>query len=236
MTQTHTIIIQALIWIAGGGSTLTGYVSPKWQPVILGVCALASILQAKLAHKWNPDGTPASVAFVAKVLLLCFLLGGVAMAQTPAPAPQPIFSISQQAVGIRIGGQTVVGSDSIGSFNVTKNVQLQSDNLLAPANNYQGYFGGVKYHLSFLDNQLAKTNLSSIKPYVHAALGVVRNVPATGSAQQHYGAMVDSGFDYSVNNTLSFGPRVGWLNSPGFGRSPHGAIVSANLTIVLGSK
>lgn len=232
MTATHTIIIQVLLGLLQLGNAMSTVVPDKWKPVVLGVVALAQILQAKLAHKYNPDGTPASVAYVAKLLILFLLLSGTTMAQTPAP----LFSVSTQAVALRIGGQTVAGTDAIGSFNLTPNLQLQSDNVLAPANNYQGYFGGIKYYASFLSKPLAKTSLSSVKPYLHAALGVVRNVPATGSAAQHYGALAGAGFDYQVNGTFSFGPRVEYLNSPGFGPSPHGAAVSANLTIVLGSK
>lgn len=171
------------------------------------------------------------VAKTAAIILLCLMLSGPAMAQN-----SPLFSVSTQAVALRIGGQTVAGTDAIGSFNLTPNLQLQSDNVLAPANNYQGYFGGVKYYAPFLAKPLAKTSLSSVKPYIHAALGVVRNVPATGSAQQHYGALAGAGFDYQVNGTFSFGPRVEYLNSPGFGPSPHGVAVSANLTIILGHK
>ncbi len=169
-------------------------------------------------------------------LSLLFLLFAVPCFAQTNPAPTPLFSVSTQALGLRIGGQTVAGTDAIGSFNLTPNLQLQSDNILAPANDFQGYFGGVKYYAPFLAKPFAKTSLSSVKPYVHAALGVVRNVPANGPTQQHYGALAGAGFDYQVNSTFSLGPRVEYLNAPGFGPGPHGVAVSANLTIVLGSK
>lgn len=146
----------------------------------------------------------------------------------------PLFSVSTQAVAVRIGGQTQPGTDAIGSLNLTKNLQLQSDNILCPGINLQAYLGGVKYYPSLFTKPLAKTTLSSIKPYVHAALGVVRNVPATGDAKQHYSALAGAGFDYSVNGTFSFGPRLEYFNAPGFGPHPNGVAVSANLTVVLG--
>lgn len=234
MTSTHTIIIQTVLALIQLGNALTSVVPDKWKTVVLGVVALAQIVQARLAHNSNPDGTPASMAYVAKLLLLCLLLGSAAMAQTPAPTP--IFSVSTQAIAVRIGGQTVPGTDAIGSFNLTKDVQLQSDNILAPGNGLQAYLGGVKYYAPFLSKPFAKTTLSSVTPYVHGAFGIVRNVPSTGATQQHYSALAGAGFDYKVNGMLSFGPSIEYLNAPGFGGSPHGVKVSANLTLVLGSK
>ena len=164
-------------------------------------------------------------------LFCSFVLAGLSLAQG-----QPVFSVSTQAVGIRVGGQTVPGTDAIGTFGLTKTLFLQSDNVLAPANNFQGFFGGVKYYPNFLSKPLAKTTLSNVTPYVHVALGVVRNVPATGATKQHYGALAGAGFDYKVNDMFSLGPRVSYLNAPGFGPGPHGVMVSANLTVVLGKK
>jgi hypothetical protein len=159
------------------------------------------------------------------------LLAGVAFGQDA-----PLFSVSTQAVAVRISGQTQPGTDAIGTLNLTKNLQLQSDNILVPGINLQAYLGGVKYYPAALAKPLAKTTLSSVKPYVHAALGIVRNVPATGDAKQHYSALGGAGFDYQVNGTFSFGPRVEYFNAPGFGPHPNGVAVSANLTVVLGKK
>lgn len=233
-TKTHWIA-QALATLLQVLNVATNIVPAKYQAI---VTAAITVVQAGMGlynHYYNPDGTPASVAYVVKLLLLFVLLSGAAMAQT-APAPQPIFSISTQAVAVHIGGQTVPGTDAVGSFNLTPNVQLQSDNILAPSNNFQAYLGGVKYYAPFLSKPFEKTSLSDVAPYVHASIGIVRNVPATGTAQQHYGALVDAGFDYRVNGTFSVGPRAGWLNAPGFGPHPNGYFVSANLSFVLGKK
>lgn len=230
MTATHTIIIQVLLGLIALGNQATSVVPDKWKPVVTGIVAAAAIIQARLAHNWNPDGTSAKVAYAAKLLLLFLLLS------VPTMAQEPLFSVSTQAVAVRIGGSTQPGTDAIGSFNLTKNLQLQSDNILCPGINLQAYLGGLKYYAPILAKPLAKTSLSSVTPYVHVALGIVRNVPATGSAQQHYSALVGAGFDYKVNNTLSFGPRVEYFNAPGFGPHPNGAAVSANLTVVLGKK
>lgn len=240
MTTKVHIIAQVLATLLQVLNMVSGMVPPKYQPWVMFAIAVVQAGMGLYNHYYNPDGTPSSVAYIAKVLLLCFLLGGVAMAQTqpsqPVNPPTPLFSVSQQAMGVHIGGQIVAASDSIGSFNLTPNLQLQSDNILAPENGLQAYLGGIKYYASFLSKPLAKTSLSDIKPYIHGAVGVVRNVPATGPSTQHYSALAGAGFDYQVNGVLSVGPRMEYFNAPGFGKSPHGAAVSANLTLVLGNK
>lgn len=224
-------------WWAAHLAWLSGVVVAVWpslreyicsHPIISGGGIGGVLLLAILKQ------SPLTKVKVVSVFVLASLFGGTAKAQTPAP--QPIFSISTQAVALHIGGQTVAGTDAVGSFNLTPNVQLQSDNILAPANNFQGYFGGAKWYAQFLSKPFEKTSLSDVAPYVHVSLGIVRNVPAIGTAQQHYGALVDAGFDYRVNGTFSVGPRAGWLNAPGFGPHPNGYFVSANLNFVLGKK
>lgn len=220
----------AIAVIAAFAVTPAGQALIKQYPYLSGVAG-AVITIAALYH--NPKVTAAFLF----VLLYCT----GTMAQAPAPADKtPIFSVSQQAVGVRIGGQTVAGSDSIGAYTLLQDskvgmVQLQSDNILAPAINLQSYQGGVKIYPQFFQNLFAKTTLN-VAPYFHGAFGIVRNVPAEGATKQHYSALADLGFDYKVNNTFSFGPRFGYFNAPGFGSSPHGMMFSANLTVVLGSK
>jgi hypothetical protein len=239
------VVVQVLASICQVLNFASGMVPTKYQPIVL--CAL-TVLQAVtglISHYYNPDGTPVTSAYVAKMLLLFLLAPALAMAQTvtppPEPAPIPLFTVSTQAIAVRIGGQTVPGVDAVGTFNLTKNLVLQSDNILAPANDLQAYLGGIRYNLdSLLNKYVAKTTIppNTFQPYVHAALGIVRNVPATGPSQQHYSALAGGGFDYDPLGTgrFSFGPRVEWFNAPGFGPHPNGLAVSAQLTFVLGSK
>ena len=172
-----------------------------------------------------------------RLAFVLFLLLGSAVVSRGQNTP--LFSVSTQAVAVRVGGQTQPGTDAIGTFNLTKNVAIQSDNILVPAINLQAYLGGVRYNIN-LKKVVAKTNIpkDTFQPYLHAALGIVRNVPAAGDAKQHYSALVGGGFDFDPLGTghFSFGPRVEFFDAPGFGKSPHGVAVSANLTVVLGSK
>lgn len=172
---------------------------------------------------------------ILRLLLVMLLFALPCIAQTPAPTP--LFSVSTQAMALRIGGQTVPATDAIGTFYLTKNLALQSDNILAPGNDLQAYLGGVRYNFN-LDKYLAKTNIpkGTFLPYVHAAVGIVRNVPSVGQDQQHYSVLAGGGFDYDPTgqSRFSFGPRVEWFNAPGFGH-PNGLAISANLTVVLGS-
>lgn len=228
------LIFQSLTLAAHGINMFSGLVPAKYQPYIALLLALVNAGLGWYAHYYNPDGTPAQAAWVAKLLILFLLLSTATLAQTPSPATiSPLFSVSTQAVAVRIGGSTQPGTDAIGAFNLTPRLQLQSDNILAPGINLQAYLGGVKYQFPWLDSLLKKSSLSTIKPYFHGALGITRNVPSTGSAIQHYSALAGAGFDYQVNGTLSIGPRVEFFNAPGFGPHPNGALVSANVTVVL---
>lgn len=234
MTITAHSIAQVLAMILQALNLFAGIVPVKYQPfVALGI----ALVQAALAwynHYYTPQGTK-----IVAALFLALFLCGSAQAQTQAP-PTPMFSVSTQAMALRIGGQTVPGADAIGTFTlIDKNenlIQLQTDNILAPAINLQAYLGGVKAYPYFLSKPLEKTTLSSVKPYIHVALGIVRNVPAVGNATQHYAALAGGGFDFKVNDAFSLGPRIEYFNAPGFGSGPHGVAVSANLTLVLKSK
>lgn len=164
-------------------------------------------------------------------LLFCVAaFGQNATAPPPsAPTPKPLFAVSTQALGIHIGGQTVPGTDEIGSINIKNDALggdwwLQSDNVLfssacttCTALSGQLYLGGTKYYSHYLANLAGGTGISGNTPYFHAAIGVSRNSPTVGSVSQHIAGMFDAGFDYNVNGTFSLGPRAGALLAHGFG-------------------
>lgn len=174
--------------------------------------------------------------------LLLSALPAIAQQNPPStPAPQPVFSCMTSALVLRLAGTSNPGTDATCSFNLTQNFLLSSDNILAPGINFQGFFGGARYNVnSLFKKALGKTTISPsmFNPYGHAAFGIVRNVPATGPSVQHYGFMLGGGFDYDMTNSGKFavGPRVEYLHAPGFGPSAGGVVISANITVLLGSK
>jgi len=50
------MISQALLLVMQGLNALSGQVSPKWQPVVLGGLSLCQIGLAYIAHHYTPDG------------------------------------------------------------------------------------------------------------------------------------------------------------------------------------
>ncbi len=112
-------------------NVVSGVVPLKYQPYVM--CAI-TILQAVMAlvnHSYNPDGTPATVAYVAKLLLLMLLFSGVAQAQTPASSTQH-FSLSGSAVSFMGPGGTAPASIADGYFNATKNFSIGYQQITIP--------------------------------------------------------------------------------------------------------
>jgi hypothetical protein len=63
--STH-MLLQFLGFAAQGANLLTGSVPPKYQPLVaLGISVLQGVT-AWIAHNFNPDGSPASVAYIPK--------------------------------------------------------------------------------------------------------------------------------------------------------------------------
>lgn len=184
------------------------------------------------------------------ILSLVFCISTFAQTPTPGGPPAPvsngIFSFDTEAVGIHVGGQTVAGTDAIGSLKLKNSWYLQSDNLLfssacssCQAVSGQLYVGGVKYYSSYLANVLNANGLQGLTPYFHSGIGIYRNSPGDGSAKNHFGALVSGGADYNINGTFSIGPRVGLVVAPGAGptcsaapcpkQGPLGYFISADL-------
>lgn len=157
MTTTHTIIIQVLLSLIQLGNLATNTVPDKWKPVVLGVIALAQILQAKLAHKFNPDGTPASVAFVAKVLLLVLLLGSPLMAQTNVAQPFH-FVAGGSAINFSANGSNV-GSVAYTGLQLTAGVAATYEHITVPSLSSRYEIGVISYTTGL--NRLLGASLSS---------------------------------------------------------------------------
>lgn len=167
------------------------------------------------------------------VLGLLLLAATVASAQTDGPTNAGKFSITANAVALPGGGQTVAATDVGGTFAVTNHLSFRSDNLLAPANDLQGYFGGVQYFLPTA-KLLKKTTLNakSFQFYLTGSVGVERIVPATGPNKQHIGVLAGGGANFDPTGSGKFSLNlfeVRYARLPGIAQNT--AIVSSGLTL-----
>ena len=171
---------------------------------------------------------------ILSALLFCAPL----FAQTTTPAPSsPMFTATTSAVALHLNGQTVAGTDASVSFALTNNIIVASENVLAPSLNFQGYYASARYNLAtLLGKSIAKTNIKpgTFNPYLSGMIGVARNVPATGIDTQHFSGAIGGGVDFDLTSSGNWiaGPRFQYLHAQGFGPSPNGVIISANLTFV----
>lgn len=232
-TKTHWIgqILATLLQILNMAS---GLVPAKYQAYVAFGLTVVQAGMGLYNHYYNPDGTPAAVAYVAKLLLLFLLLSVPAMAQTSAPQTQTFnVSIGASALGLTSSKQADTGTDIVINFNLKGKLDLRSDNILSPGPGLQFYGGGFQY--PFLDKQLAKTNLKGLQPYVTGSVGVDRIVPATPTPapQSHIGFLVGGGLNYKNSSGIVVNlVEVRYADFPGYGRKP---VVSGGLSYVFGS-
>ena len=168
-------------------------------------------------------------------LFLIVALAISVFAQTP-PNPStesPTFTLNASVLG---GGQNLGAATDIGAtFAVTKNWLLRSDNIIAPAVNTQGFFGGVQYNLPQLQKLLANTNLSNknFQFYATAAMGAARTqIGASGTPVNHFAALAGGGVNYDPTGTGKFSlnlAEVRWAKMPGWSNST--VIVSSGLQL-----
>lgn len=177
-----------------------------------------------------------------KLAILCalFLYASCVPAQTatPAPAPAPVvaptttFSITSQAVALPGGEQTVAATIVGGTYAVTTNLSIRNDNLMAPGNGLQAYFGGLQYYLNAA-KLLAKTTFANaIQPYITASMGVDIVSPANAPTQQHYSFLAGGGLNYDPSNTGHFSVNlieVRWAKLPGYANST--AVVASGVKL-----
>lgn len=137
--------------------------------------------------------------FIAPVLLVA-----TAFAQT---APNPNlniatnsgqFTLSASAIALGAKNGTVAATDVGGTFAVSKNLSLRSDNILS--SDTQGYFGGIQYFLSS-SKLLAKTNFdpSTFQFYVTGSGGYVFI-----GANKHPGFLAGGGVNFDPTHTGKF--------------------------------
>lgn len=140
--------------------------------------------------------------------LTLLLVATFAAAQTtPPPNPNPAvnvatnsgqFTLSAKIVPLFAKTGTVPATDVGGTFAVTKNLSLRSDNVIA--SNQQGYFGGVQYFLPS-SKLLSKTNFdpSTFQFYLAASGGMVNN-----GVDQRPGFLARGGVNFDPTHASKF--------------------------------
>lgn len=135
-------------------------------------------------------------------VLSVFVLVGAALAQSSSPSNQTQFSLSAQAVSLGSKNGATPATDVGGTFRVTPNLSLRSDNILS--GNTQGYFGGLQY---FIPSKgiLAKTNFdpAAFQFYLTASGGEV----LYGSFK-HPGFLVGGGVNYDPTGSGHFSVNI----------------------------
>lgn len=66
MKLSWNLVFQGAALIVQAGNQLSGLIPPKYQPTVAFVIGVAQALVAYRAHYSNPDGSPASEAYVKK--------------------------------------------------------------------------------------------------------------------------------------------------------------------------
>jgi hypothetical protein len=140
-----------------------------------------------------------------KLLIALALTTAIAFAQTPDPNPAANvatnngqFTLQAKIVPLFSKTGTIAVADVGGTFAVTKNFSLRSDNIVS--GNQQGYFGGVQYFLSS-PKLLAKTNFdpSTFQFYFAGSGGLINN----GTIQRP-GFLARGGVNYDPTHKAKF--------------------------------
>ena len=139
-------------------------------------------------------------------LVLAFFALSVALfAQTPNPNPQANvatnngqFTLAAKVVPLFAKTGTIPAADLGGTFAISKNLSLRSDNIVAA--NQQGYFGGFQYFLSS-PKLLAKTNFdpTTFQFYLSASGGLINN-----GTTQRPGFLAKGGVNYDPTHQGHF--------------------------------
>lgn len=171
------------------------------------------------------------------LLVLCALsIGAFAQTATPAPAPSTnstSFTISANVVSLPAGGVTSAATDVGQTFAVTPNLFLRGDEILAPAVNLSGYFGGIQYALPTA-KILAKTNLdpTHFQFYITGSGGQARITVGANPVTTHFAALAGGGINYDPTGKGKFSvnlAEVRWAKFPGLSNST--VLVSSGLKI-----
>lgn len=151
------------------------------------------------------------------ITLLLIFVAACAFGQT-APAPGVnTFSFALSPISLPGANQTVAGTEAGMTLNVTNNLALVDQNILAPGDSFQFFGGGAQYTFPTLS-----TKLNNISPNLNglafqfglkATAGVDR---LTAINAQHWGFTAGGFVNYELSGTWAFGGEVLYGHFPGF--------------------
>lgn len=168
---------------------------------------------------------------VLPALLVCLLCATIS-AHAQAPTNSPQFTLNFNVLNGPLGS---VGTDIAGTYAVTANALLRSDNLIFPAVNGSYFGGGIQYALPTC-GLLAKTNLNCEKFqfYGTGSVGETRITVGSNPALDHIGAMVGGGANYDPTGTGKFVLNLFDVHVARFPGMASGAIAIASVGFNLG--
>jgi hypothetical protein len=165
---------------------------------------------------------------IARTLVLLVLMVAPSFCQTSTPPPTTTpppsasptagpFTITAGTATFSVKGQQVAVATITGLLNLSPNLRLRDDNLLAPDVNYSAFLGGMEYSWLHL---IKKSTLSTTQwdAYAVAEGGASRVVPPTGAAVQHFGLYAGGGLRYDPTGMGHFSmtiAEVGVMRAPG---------------------
>lgn len=151
--------------------------------------------------------------------ILTILLATVCLGQTPPPPATtlPNFTISASVLGLSANGQAAVATDIGGALRVTDNYFLRTDNYLAPAFNWTGFYGSLQGAPPQVCALLKKTKLTcdTIQPYFLVGMGESRI--SIGSVNtNHFGLQAGGGINYGTGGSFSYNLfEIKYVKAPG---------------------
>lgn len=154
-----------------------------------------------------------------------------------AQAQSTTFALTAQPIALPGGKQTVAGTLAGMALTVTDKFDLRNDNIIAPGNNFQGFFGGFNYRLPIISHKLNNAsptlNGERFQFYLTASVGIDRITPAvkTDATKSHYAVLAGGGVNYDLTGSghWTFGAEVRYAKLPGLQNNT--AIVSVGPTL-----
>ena len=154
--------------------------------------------------------------------VLC-LLTVSAVAQN-APITTQTFSFNAQAISLPGNKGTFAGTDAGLTFSPTQNLSFEEANLLSSDARMTDFLGLAEYDFPFvskwINNQTPSLSGFRLRVGVRAGAGVSRVKDAFGNVQQHYSALAQGTFSYSLDSggTWQLGGHFGALRAPYFAK------------------